>query len=140
MTDLNDVKLTGNLVSDMQLKTAGETVFGIFTLITNRKRRSDDGTWKNYPTAVRNLAVFGKRAEALKPYLVKGARILVQGHIANNDYEKDGVKVSTIIIRVDDIILLKIPNRDNVAEEAVNLPSQGDGEPEEIPEEVMEIY
>lgn len=140
MTDLNDLKLTGNLVADMQLKTAGETTFGVFTLASNRKRRSEDGTWKSIPTFFRNLAVFGNRAKALKPYLVKGAKILVTGHLANNDYEKDGVKVSTLIVRVDDIILLKIPNRENVPDEAENPSSQNEAQPEEIPEEIMEIF
>lgn len=139
MTDLIDVKLTGNLVADMQLKKAGETTFGVFTLASNRRKRSEDGTYKSNPTFFRNLAIFGKRAEALKPYLVKGARILVQGHLANNDYEKDGVKISTLIVRVDDIILLKIPNRENVPDDAEKTAAENAAQPEEIPEEVMEI-
>lgn len=140
MTDLDDVKITGNLVADMQLKKAGETAFGVFTLASNRERRSEDGTYKKYPTFFRNLAIFGKRAEALKPYLVKGAKILVTGHLVNNDYEKDGVKVSTLIVRVDDILLLKIPNRENVPDEAEKASAENDAQPDEIPEEVMEIY
>lgn len=140
MTDLIDVKLTGNLVADMQLKTAGEKTFGVFTLASNRKRRSEDGTYKSYPTFFRNLAVFGNRAAALKPYLVKGAKILVQGHLANSEYEKDGVKVSNLIVRVDDIVLLKIPDRENVPDEAENQLPQNEAQPEEIPEEIMEIY
>lgn len=39
-----------------------------------------------------NFVAFGKTAETIEKYVKKGTKIVVEGELNNNNYEKDGVK------------------------------------------------
>lgn len=52
-------------------------------------------------------SVFGKRAEGSLPeYLVKGAQVAVSGELSLNEWEKDGVKHSTLELNVNTLDLI----------------------------------
>lgn len=48
-----------------------------------------------------NLVAWEKRAETMGKYLTKGSKIIVEGRLQTNSYEKDGVKHNVIDIIVD---------------------------------------
>lgn len=53
-----------------------------------------------------NCAFFGKRAESIKDYVIKGQRIGVSGEIALRPYQKDGVDKTSLELRVNEVTLL----------------------------------
>ena len=53
-----------------------------------------------------NCSLFGKRAEAIKDYVLKGQRIGVTGEIALRPYQKDGVDKTSLELRVSEVTLL----------------------------------
>lgn len=80
----------GRLTADPEVRhTADGKTVASATLAVDSRRKDRDG---NTVTDFHRLTMFGKTAEVAEKYLVKGTKILVQGSVANNNYEKDGVK------------------------------------------------
>lgn len=52
-----------------------------------------------------SCALFGKRAESLAPYLLKGQSVTVTGTVTEREYEKDGQKRKSMDVRVNDVAL-----------------------------------
>ena len=64
------------------------------TVVTEKKERTE---WHR-------LVIWGRRAEGLKDYLLKGTQIYVEGRLQTRQWEaKDGGKRSTTEVRVDNI-------------------------------------
>lgn len=52
-------------------------------------------------------AMFGKRAEALSPYLKKGTQVAISGELSEREYKnKDGEEVVSLDLRVNDLTLV----------------------------------
>jgi len=64
-----------------------------------------DSQGRDKPTIWWNCSLFGKRAESLAQYLVKGQAVTVSGSVTEREYEKDGVKRKAMDVRVNDIAL-----------------------------------
>lgn len=65
-----------------------------------------DSQGKEKPTIWWNCQLFGKRAEALSQYLVKGQSVTVSGNVTQRKYvDKDGQERTTMEIRVNDVAL-----------------------------------
>jgi single-strand DNA-binding protein len=64
-----------------------------------------DSQGRDKPTIWWNCTIFGKRAESLTPYLVKGQAVTVVGNIVEREWEKDGVKRKAMDVRVNDVAL-----------------------------------
>lgn len=73
MSDINDVSLTGRLTRDPDFRvTAGGTQLLSFGLAFNTSvRNRQTGEWEERGNFI-DCTVFGKRAESLSNYLVKG--------------------------------------------------------------------
>ena len=53
-----------------------------------------------------NCSLFGKRAESLSPYLLKGQAVTVSGTVTEREWtDKDGVKRKSMDVRVNDVAL-----------------------------------
>lgn len=104
---INLVALTGNLTRDMDLRTTGSgKSIGNFSIAVNDRRKSPDtGEWEDKPNFV-DCVLFGKRAEALDPYMLKGQKVALQGKLSWSQWEKDGQKRSKLDVIVDDIELI----------------------------------
>ena len=59
--------------------------------------------------------MFGKRAEALAPWLRKGTKISLLGHLRTRSYEKDGQRVKRWEVRVDDVELMQYKREQQAA-------------------------
>ena len=65
-----------------------------------------DSQGKDKPTVWWNASLFGKRAESLAPYLLKGQSVTVTGTVTEREYtDKDGNKRKSMDVRVNDVAL-----------------------------------
>ena len=100
---LNKVTLSGNLARDVDLRYAkSNAAVANFTVAVNERERRSDGTYADRANWV-DCVMFGKRAEALEPYLRKGVKIAATGRLHQSTWEQDGSKRSKIEIHVDEI-------------------------------------
>ena len=95
MTDLYNVIISGNMVHDIEEKDIvkiGETT-KLTISIANNKSIKSNGEWKN-KVSYFDVVLWGKLADNLKPYLVKGKGLVVVGTLDQDRWEKDGQKRS----------------------------------------------
>lgn len=106
MGSVNKVLLVGNLGKDAELRyTPGGDGVATLTLATAEQWKDKSGQ-KQEKTEWHRIIVWGKQAEALAPYLIKGKSIYVEGKLQTRQWEKDGAKHYTTEIRADRIVLL----------------------------------
>ena len=112
MQDINSVVLVGRLVRDIDLTylQSGKAI-GKISIAVNRSKKQNN-EWIN-ETSYFEVSLFGKIAENLKPYLVKGQQIAVVGSLKQDRWEKDGSNHSKVTILADNIQLLGNSNRGN---------------------------
>lgn len=109
MTDLNSVTLIGRLTSDCNLAyTQSGMAINSFSIAVNRTRQSQNG--KIDEVSYFEIKLFGKIAETLKPYLVKGKQIAVNGSLVQSRWEQDGQKRSKVEIIADNVQMLGSSN------------------------------
>ena len=104
-TDLNSVILIGRLTRDAELTylQSGSAVANI-SVAVNRSRKEGE-QWVSEVNYF-DVSLFGKQAETLKQYLLKGKQIAIQGALKQDRWEKDGQKFSKIRIIANNIELL----------------------------------
>lgn len=104
---LNKVTASGNLGADSVLRAtrSGTPVLTFSVAVTERVQQAD-GTWGDYTNWI-ECVMFGKRAEAVAPWLTKGAKVAVLGRLHTSTYETDGRKAKKWEVRVDDIELMQ---------------------------------
>ncbi len=107
MGSLNLVLLVGHLGRDAELRyTSGGTPVATLNLATSdvwidkQNQRQERTEWHR-------VVLWGKSAESLGEYLLKGKQICVEGKLQTRQWDdKDGNKRYTTEIRADRIILL----------------------------------
>lgn len=111
MNSLNKVLVIGNLTRDLGADersftyTAGGTACAKVSIAVNRSRKGADGNWID-EVSFFDVTIWGKTAENLKQYLVKGKQIAVVGHLKQDRWEKDGQKFSKVSIVAEEVQLL----------------------------------
>lgn len=88
--NLNSVCIGGNLVKDPEIKYTPSGV-GIcsFTVAINRKWKDKDGTMKEEVSFI-GCTAFGKLAEIVAGNAAKGGRVIVEGRLKQERWEKGG--------------------------------------------------
>ena len=87
---MNKVFLMGRLTRDPEIRYSGDKPVASYSIAVDRRYKDQNG---NYPTDFFNLTSFGNTASFVEKYLKKGSKIVVEGEIRNNNYEKDGKTV-----------------------------------------------
>jgi single-strand DNA-binding protein len=107
MGSVNKVILVGNLGRDAELRyTPGGAPVATLNLATTEVW-NDKGGQKQEKTEWHRVVLWGKSAESLNEYLVKGKQIYVEGRLQTRQWDdKDGNKRYTTEIRSDRIVLL----------------------------------
>ena len=97
--NVNCLLMTGRVTKDAeQITTKKGTSMSKFRLAVN-DRRSED-------TLFMNVVCFGKMAESLNQYLLKGRLVSVQGKLKCDEYEdKEGVNRTSYSVMADEISL-----------------------------------
>lgn len=97
---MNKIILLGNLFKDIEVKEAGNNTIARTGIAVRRSYKDAEG---NYPTDFFNLTAFNNTAKFMNTYLKKGSKVLVEGSIRNNNYEKDGKTIYQDQIVVESI-------------------------------------
>jgi single-strand DNA-binding protein len=107
MGSVNKVILVGNLGRDAELRyTPGGSAVATLNLATTEVWNDKAGQ-KQEKTEWHRVVLWGKTAESLSEYLVKGKQIYVEGRLQTRQWDdKDGNKRYTTEIRGDRIVLL----------------------------------
>ena len=94
---MNKFIVSGNLTKDAELRyTTNEKAYSKFTIANN------EGYGDNKKTNFFNCTLWGKGAENLNRFLVKGQKVLITGKVEINDYtDKEGISKKIIDINVD---------------------------------------
>lgn len=101
---MNIVILRGNLARDPDLRKVSignkETSVVNFTIATSREFTKADGS-QDKITSFIQCEAWDSGADSIASSLKKGDLVMVEGSLRNDSWEKDGVKHSTIKVRVN---------------------------------------
>lgn len=104
---MNRVIITGRLTADPKVTySTGDkpTCIAKFNLAVDRKYKRDGEPNADFI----NCTAFGKTAELVEKYVVKGSKVGVEGHIQTGSYtNKDGQKVYTTDVMAEAIEFLE---------------------------------
>jgi single-strand DNA-binding protein len=105
MSDLNHVVLIGRLTRDAELKyTAGGQAVCKFAIAVNRRKKNGD-QWMDEANYF-DVVLWGRQAEVLNQYLVKGKLVGIEGELRQDRWEQDGQNRSRVEIVATNIQLL----------------------------------
>ncbi|HOR57901.1 MAG TPA: single-stranded DNA-binding protein [bacterium] len=105
MADVNHVIIIGRLTRDCELKyTNRGMAIANLSLAVNRRIKKGDQWTDEVSFFEANL--WGKTAEGLKPYLLKGKQIAVEGELKQERWEQDGQSRSKVVINASNVQLL----------------------------------
>jgi len=97
VSDINVVVLVGRLTRDSELKyTPSGYAICRFSIAVNRSKKQDEG-WVDEPHYF-DIEFYGKSAEGLSKYLLKGRQVAVQGELRQDRWEKDGQQRSKVVV------------------------------------------
>lgn len=106
MGSVNKVILVGNLGKDAEVRvTPGGQTVASFSIATTENWTSKEGE-KKEQTEWHRIVLWGKTADSLQPYLVKGKQIYLEGRLQTRQWEKEGQKHYTTEVKADKIVLL----------------------------------
>lgn len=101
---MNMVVLKGNLARDPELRSVGggekQTSVVNFTVAVSREFTKADGE-RDKITSFIQCEAWDSGAETIADTLKKGDLVFVEGSLRNDSWEKDGVKHSTLKVRVN---------------------------------------
>ena len=107
MQDINSLILVGRLTRDIDVKySQGGKAIGTTSIAVNRSVKNGE-QWVDEASFF-DITLFGKTAENLKPYLVKGKQVVIKGSLKQDRWndKETGKQKSKISIVTDDIQLL----------------------------------
>jgi single-strand DNA-binding protein len=108
MNDINKVIIVGRLTRDAELKyTSNGFAVCKFSLAVNRRKKSGD-QWVEEANFF-DVVLWGRMAEAINQYLVKGKQVAVEGELRQNRWEQDGQPRSKVEITANNLQLLGGP-------------------------------
>ena len=119
---MNKVQILGNMVRDCELKYSQSGVaIGSFGIAYNEKRKDAGGNYIDVPMFF-DVTAFGKTAENIQKFFSKGSRILLDGSLDFQSWEKDGQKRSKVGIKVNGFDF--IDKKEQSAQGGYSQPSQ----------------
>lgn len=97
---MNKVIMSARLTKDPEVRySQGGAAVANFSIAVDRRFKRD-----GEPTAdFFNCVAFSKTAEFVEKYFSKGSGICIVGRLQNDEYEKDGKKVTATKIYVDEV-------------------------------------
>lgn len=105
---VNKVILVGNVGKDPEVKYTGSgTAIATLSLATTDRSKNRAGEWEDR-TEWHNLVVFGKGAEIVERYVVKGSKLYIEGSLRTSSWDdkQTGQKRYKTEIIVNDLVLL----------------------------------
>ncbi len=134
---MNKVILMGRLTKDPDVRYAGgdSSAVARFTLAVDRRFKKEGGDTADFISCV----AFGKSGEFAEKYLKKGTKVVIEGRIQTGSYEKDGQRIYTTDVVVEQQEFAESKASGTSANSNSNA-NPGDVQaPDNIPEEFMNI-
>ena len=103
----NKVQLIGHVGNDPEIKTFdGGKKLAKLNVATNESYKNDKGE-KVEETQWHSLIAWGKTADIIEKYVVKGKEIAIEGKLTHRSYEdKNGEKRYVTEVVIDEVLLL----------------------------------
>jgi single-strand DNA-binding protein len=103
----NKVQLIGHVGNDPEIKTFdGGKKLAKLNVATNESYKNDKGE-KVEETQWHNLIAWGKTADIIEKYVVKGKEIAIEGKLTHRSYEdKNGEKRYVSEVVIDELLML----------------------------------
>ena len=99
---MNTWNFTGRLGQDAELRYSpdGKAIASFSVAVESGYGDKKTTTWPR-------CAMFGKRGEAVAPYLKKGTQVAISGELSERKWkDKEGAERSTLEVRVNDLTLI----------------------------------
>jgi len=96
--DINNVTLVGRITKDLELKNFGEKNLLKFSIACNRMKKDE--------ADFINCVAWEKTAEIIAKFCSKGSKIGIVGRLQTGSYDKEGVKIYTTDIIIQQVQLL----------------------------------
>jgi len=126
---VNKVIVTGNLCRDIELRYIPDgTAVGSFSIAVNEKYKDKE------TTSFFNVTVWGKQAENCAKYIGKGSKVLIEGNLKQDTWEKDGQKHQMVKINAQRVEFIGKPREQAQGEPATDqTANQESGVDQSIP-------
>jgi len=126
--DTNDIRVTGRLTGNPEVKTVGnDKRIAEFSIAINKSRKTASGEYEQGEPVYIDVVCWGylaDRADALE----KGSQVLIEGSLQLDRWEKEGQKMSKHKIKAWKLFEIRIPGYDNKVEDSP-APADDDGMP-----------
>ena len=106
MRSVNKVTLLGYVGQDPKIANATVGVLANFSVATSYRKAGKDGQKGEEVTEWHHLVAFGRTAEIVRDYVLKGTAIYVEGNLQTRTWEKNGEKRYATEIVVRELSLL----------------------------------
>lgn len=105
MADLSIAVIVGRVVRNAELKyTSGGSPICSFSVATSSRKKKGD-QWID-EASFWDVELWGKQAESLNQYLVKGKQVAIEGSMRQDRWEKDGQPRMKVVINAQSVQLL----------------------------------
>lgn len=133
---MNKIILMGRLTRDPEVRYYGadNKALANFSLAVDRRFKKQGQPEADFF----RCSAFGKNAETIEKYCHKGTKLLIDGEMQNNDYEKDGVKhygFQVIVNSFEFCESKKSQSQNNAGGDYSPASDQGDGDFVNIPQD-----
>lgn len=104
---INEVCLTGRLAQDARLSdtSSGRPCARFSIAVPERSYDEETRMWHDRPCYF-DCVLFGNRAPALLPYLVKGSKVSLHGRLSQRRWVQEGKRMSKVDVVVDEVELM----------------------------------
>lgn len=111
---MNVITIAGTIGRDMEIRhlNNGDPV-GNFSVADSQGRDKPTTWWR--------CQLYGKRAESLQQYMLKGQQVTVSGSVVERKWTKDGVEHTSMEVRVNEVALQGGPRQ--AAQPAATAPA-----------------
>jgi single-strand DNA-binding protein len=105
MSDLNEVVISGRLTRDCEVRYTPSGTAVTDVIVASNRIWSKESEKQEEATFV-DVTIWGKQAESLEQYLLKGRHVMIVGRLKLNKWEnKEGEKRSKLTVVADKVNL-----------------------------------
>ena len=116
---MNKLIIKGNLTKDIDVKTTSNgTLVGEFTVANNER------VGENEVTTFIKCVMFGERVEKICPYLLKGAKVLVDGRLEVKTVVNDQLYNTYVSLYVNELDILKFVDVEEEPKQTTKQPAR----------------
>ena len=116
---MNKLIIKGNLTKDIDVKTTSNgTLVGEFTVANNER------VGENEVTTFIKCVMFGERVEKICPYLLKGAKVLVDGRLEVKTVVNEQLYNTYVSLYVNELDILKFVDGEEETKQTAKQPAR----------------